>query len=121
MKKLEKFQGKKYLNKNKNYFEGWYFKNTKGNNNISFIPGININKHEKKAFIQVITNDTSYFINYDIKDFTYNNNPFYIKIKDNYFSKDKIHIDIKDKDIVIKGDIDYSNSKNITTSILCRI
>ena len=22
------FQGEKYINKNKNYFEGWYFKNT---------------------------------------------------------------------------------------------
>ena len=35
-------------------------------NGISFIPGINIEKSEPKAFIQVITNNTSYFINYDI-------------------------------------------------------
>lgn len=30
-------------------------------NGISFIPGINIEKSEPKAFIQVITNNTSYF------------------------------------------------------------
>ena len=57
------FQGERYLNTNKNYFEGWYFKNTNNKNGISFIPGININEHEKKAFIQVITNDSSYSIN----------------------------------------------------------
>ena len=63
MKKLylirnpELFQGEKYLTKrsNKNYFEGWYFKNSSNNNGISFIPGISISKNERKAFIQVIT------------------------------------------------------------------
>ena len=42
IKKPELFQGEKYLNMNKNYFEGWYFKNTNENTGISFIPGINI-------------------------------------------------------------------------------
>ena len=61
MKKLslirnqELFQGEKYLNNNKNYFEGWYFKNTNKENGISFIPGINITDKGKKAFIQIVT------------------------------------------------------------------
>ena len=42
IKNPEVFQGEKYLNKNKNYFEGWYFKNTNAEKGISFIPGINI-------------------------------------------------------------------------------
>jgi len=112
------FQGEKYLDKNKTYFEGWYFKNTINDYGISFIPGISINNDEKKAFIQVITNDSSYFINYDITDFSFNDDPFYIKIKDNYFSLDNIHIDIKDKDLNILGDINYSNNVNISTSTL---
>jgi len=48
MRNPEIFQGEKYLKKNKNYFEGWYFKNTNITSGISFIPGININKDEKK-------------------------------------------------------------------------
>lgn len=68
IKNPDLFQGEKYLNKNSNYFEGWYFKNTNYEDGISFIPGINIEKNEKKAFIQVITNDSSYFVNYDIND-----------------------------------------------------
>jgi len=124
MKKLflirypELFQGEKYLNTSKNYFEGWYFKNINNNNGISFIPGININKNEKKAFIQVITNNSSYFVNYNIDDFSFNDEPFYIKIGNNFFSKDNIHIDIKDDNqrLIIYGDIKYSNGKNINTS-----
>lgn len=118
MKKLymmnnpELFQGEKYLNDSKDYFEGWYFKNTGINNSISFIPGININKDNKKSFIQVITNDSSWFINYDIDDFQYNHEPFWIKIGNNFFSKERVHIDIVDNelDLEIKGDLKYKNN-----------
>lgn len=115
IKNPDLFQGEKYLSTKKNYFEGWYFKNTNKEKGISFIPGININKKSKKAFIQVITNDSSYFINYNIEDFKFNFKPFYIQIGNNIFSKDGIHIDIKDdtQNIRINGDIKYSNSKNI--------
>lgn len=118
IRNAELFQGEKYLNTNKNYFEGWYFKNTNNKNGISFIPGININNHDKKAFIQVITNDLSFFVDYKIDDFKFSYSPFYIKIGDNFFSKDKIHIDIKDKNLTVFGDIKYSNNKNIYTNFL---
>ena len=115
IKNQEVFQGQKFLNTNKNYFEGWYFKHSSRNNSIAFIPGINISNKTKKAFIQVITNDLSFYIDYDIKDFYYSNNPFYIKIKDNFFSKEKININIIDEkqNIKIKGKITYSNNQNI--------
>lgn len=118
----ELFQGRKYLNnKNrKNYFEGWYFKNTCGDIGISFIPGMSISKDGNKAFIQIITNEDSYYVDYDIDDFEYGDSPFYIKIGNNYFSKDRIHIDINDtdKNIVVFGDIEYSNSTNIHSSLI---
>ena len=91
IKNPDLFQGEKYLNTNKNYFEGWYFKNINKEHGISFIPGINIDKEDKKAFIQVITNDTSYFINYDIDDFKFCFEPFGIKIGNNIFSKNRIY------------------------------
>ena len=91
MKNPELFQGEKYLDTNKNYFEGWYFKNTNNKEGISFIPGINIDNQNKKAFIQIISNDASYFVNYNINDFEFNHNPFGIKIGYNTFSRDSIH------------------------------
>ena len=60
IKNPEVFQGEKYLKTNKSYFEGWYFKNISKGEGISFIPGINIEETNKKAFIQVITNMCSY-------------------------------------------------------------
>lgn len=118
IKKQELFQGEKKLKKEKNYFEGWYFKNTKNKENIAFIPGINIENKNKNAFIQIITNKKSYYIKYNIKDFKYSHNPFYIKIKNNYFSKNKIIIDIKEKDLKVKGKIKYTDNINIKTNII---
>ncbi len=113
IRKPEIFQGEKYLNINKNYFEGWYFKNTNGKKGISFIPGIHINHTISKAFIQVITSQSSYYIDYDIKDYQFNQEPFFIKIGNNTFSKKGINIDIEDKsqNLKIYGNIQYSNSK----------
>lgn len=118
IKNPELFQGEKYLDTNKEYFEGWYFKNTNNKEGISFIPGINIDGQNKKAFIQVITNDTSYFVNYNINDFKFNHNPFGINIGNNTFSRDYINIDIRDysQKLKIKGNIKYSNNKNIKTN-----
>lgn len=120
IKNHELFQGEKYLRKNHNYFEGWYFKNTDNKNGISFIPGINIEGKVKKAFIQVITTNSSYYVNYDIDDFTFSYEPFYIKIGNSLFSKDKIHIDIKDdtQNLTVYGDIKYSDGINIDTKFL---
>lgn len=120
IKNPDLFQGEKYLNKNSNYFEGWYFKNTNYEDGISFIPGINIGENQKKAFIQVITNESSYFLNYDIKDFEYSSKPFKIKIGNNIFSQQNIHIDINDdtENLRIYGELEYSNSKNINTTFL---
>lgn len=120
MKNPDLFQGEKNLTKNKDYFEGWYFKNTNKENGISFIPGINIETENPKAFVQVITNDTSYFVNYNIDDFDFSYEPFIIKVGNNVFSKQGIHIDIKDEgqNLNINGDIKYSNNKNINTNFM---
>lgn len=120
IKNPDLFQGEKYLNINKNYFEGWYFKNTNKGNTISFIPGINITENDKKAFIQVITHEMSYFINYDINDFKYSYAPFSIQIANNFFSKEKVCINIKEKtqNLEIYGELIYLDNKNIKTNIL---
>lgn len=120
MKNPELFQGEEYIKTGNNYFEGWYFKNTSNKNGISFIPGINIDEDKKNAFIQVITSDSSYFVNYNMDDFKFNFTPFYIKIGNNFFSKNGIHIDIEDRaqNLTVFGDIKYSNGQNIDTNFL---
>lgn len=120
IKNPEIFQGEKYLNSNKNYFEGWYFKFNNCEEGISFIPGINTDENEKKAFIQVITNKESYFVNYNINDFKFKAKPFEIQIGKNIFSKSGININIEDNSqkLIITGNLKFSNRRNIETNAL---
>lgn len=105
----EVFQGENKLKYKKCYFEGWYFKNTRKDISISFIPGIHIENGEKSAFIQIITNSSSYYISYSFNDFQFSYDPFFISIGNNFFSLEKIKIDIQDKNISINGELYYDN------------
>lgn len=120
IKNSEIFQGEKYLKLNKNYFEGWYFKCNNSEEGISFIPGINVDENEPKAFIQIITNQSSYFVNYNINDFKFKSKPFQIQIGKSIFSKSGINIDVEDKSqgIAIKGIVKFSNRRSIETNLL---
>lgn len=117
IKNQELFQGSE---KKDDYFEGWYFKHTDQSLKyvVSFIVGISKTKSDSHAFIQVIDNikNKSCYVRYDIDDFTYNKNPFYVKIKENYFSLNKIYVNIK-SDIKIEADISYSNLTPISKNI----
>lgn len=104
------FQGEKHLKRNNNYFEGWYFKNSLNNFTVSFIPGINIKDNNKSCFIQIITNVDSYYITYNFNDFTFSHKPFFIKIKNNYFSEDKIIIDINETNLKISSTLHFSGN-----------
>lgn len=107
-----------YKNK-KTFFEGWYFKHQSKDFSIAFIPGINISKDGRKySFIQVITKNSSYNINYDFKDFSISEDRFTIKIKDNIFSTKGLILNIKNKDITVKGRLVYSNITPIKRDIM---
>lgn len=84
-----------------NYFEGWYLKHQKGNNTIAFIPGIS----NEFAFVQAITNNISYNIQYPLSEYRIGES---IKIGKNIFSKKGCLINLKSEDIDIYGEIKYS-------------
>ena len=110
------FLGERYLNKSVSYFEGWYFKITSSDLSIAFIPGIQVNQKGGKAFIQVITNDKSYHVDYDLESFSFSHQPFYVRIGSNYFSNELIKLDLPN--IPLKGTIAFSNGKNISSTLL---
>lgn len=84
------------LNKNRKYFEGWYFKHQKGDQIVALIPGINMNTYGRKcAFIQIITNENSYCVHYPMSDCLIANDKLFIKIGENIFSKKGIKINIR--------------------------
>ncbi len=115
----EVFHLDKFLNNQNNYFEGWYFKCISDSMSISFIPGISICNGKKSAFIQIITNNNSYYIPYSFESFSYSFNPFFIKISNNYFSLDKVKLDISYQDLSIKGTLEFSNLLKLERKFLC--
>ena len=111
----EEFQGEKYLLKSKEYFEGWYFKFIGEDGAIAIIPGIHLNTNQKKAFIQIITENESYYIPYDMKDFKIQYHPFQLQIGANYFSAEKItlYMNHEEYQLFLEGELTFSNSYSI--------
>lgn len=105
------FQGNR---QKKDYFEGWYFKMVSADESevMSFIPGISLSEKGEKqhAFIQIIngeTAETSYF-SFPIDSFHFSREKFAIRISDNYFSKDSVHLNIQNDTVKIVGSVQIS-------------
>lgn len=120
----EFYQGEK---KKTGYFEGWYFKlvNKDRNYSVALIPGISLNKTDSHSFIQLFVSKTvdnevslkRYYFRYDIKDFTYDSKEFSVSIKDNFFSKTKMKLNLSNENIVFKTDIDAYGLTEIKKSV----
>lgn len=102
--------------KKKFYFEGWYNKivDSSANHIYAIIPTIALNKKEKTshAFIQCLDgiNATVKYFKYRLEDFeNLSNKKYEIQIGKNYFSLERIHIDIDQQTHKIQGDLEYLN------------
>jgi len=105
------------------YFEGWYFKfqNIQNGNSdiLAVILGISKTAGNDFAFIQVINNhnNTTTYTKYDIGDFHYSEDPWSIRIADNYFSLDYIELNIHAEDIELTGEITITGVTPLKTSL----
>jgi tocopherol cyclase len=112
LKYPEYYQGNK---KKDNYFEGWYYKFVSKDQSytVAFIPGVSLAKDDAHAFIQVfishkIGSDVdlkTFYFRFDMKDFSYSHDEFWVRIGKNYFSKEKIEISLMSEQIELSGRI----------------
>jgi len=100
--------------KKKFYFEGWYNKivDATADHIYAIIPTIALNKkeHTSHAFIQYLdgVNATADYFKFPLDDFeNLSDKKYEIRIGKNYFSLDRIHIDIDQAGCKIKGDLEY--------------
>lgn len=109
-----------HIKKNtKEFFEGWYFKHQTQDQTISFIPGIHLSKKGKAfSFIQIITNEKSYFIKYPYNSFYASKKDLYIRIGNNVFSKNGITININTPELEVKGKVYYGKLTPIKYDIM---
>lgn len=97
------------------HFEGWYFKIIDKNERSLFaiIPGIFIDKNnlESHSFIQIFdgVNDQSYYYKFPINDFSSKNNVFDIQINSNYFSSNRLVLDLKNPSFEISGQLNFTD------------
>lgn len=110
--------------KNKNYFEGWYFKIVDKRNDykLAIIPGISYGRDENEhcSFIQILNGKELYckYFSYDIDDFRYNNNKFRICIHTNIFTLQNLNLSISSDGFNINGNIVFKNLVKWPGSIL---
>lgn len=112
----EYFQGNK---KKDNYFEGWYYKLVSEDQKytLAFIPGVSINREDPHAFIQVFISQTTdrdtiliiHYFRFNSDDFEYGHHDFYVRLGANYFSKERISIDLSSTQIKVFGSITIKN------------
>jgi hypothetical protein len=96
--------------KRRNYFEGWYLKHVSADltHSISFIPGISLSK-DSHSFIQILNGLTgeSFYIRYDLKDFSSEPAKFAVRIGPSFFSDKFSEIDVQSNGIKAVGRVEY--------------
>lgn len=110
----EQFQG---WNRNRNYFEGWYFKivNEDETKAFAIIPGIAIDEHGKRqAFVQVLDGKkrTANYHKFEFSAFTPATDRFEVTIQDNYFSEKRMKINLPELsgELQFSGNVPWPNS-----------
>lgn len=118
--KPEIFQGNL---KRVGYFEGWYFKNVSPDNNIAYavIPAVSLSKDRSKShtFIQFYDarGGKSYYFRFALNDFWANEKDFEIKVGKNYFSLNRMQLEIDQDGVKIKADLIYRNTHSWPVSL----
>jgi tocopherol cyclase len=99
--------------KNKNFFEGWYFKITDktGRYTYAFIPGIikGFNDLDNHAFIQILdgTKSESHYLKFGISSFKAKKDEFNVSVDTNNFSLKEIKINHYGDDLQILGNLKF--------------
>lgn len=110
------------------YFEGWYYKqgSSDGKYAICFIPGISLHHGDSHCFLQYISTNLDQsgirstktgYKRYSLTEFSYNNNPFMVRISNSIFTESMISIDLSDDDTWMKGVVEFGSLSPIKTSI----
>ena len=92
------------------FFEGWYHKmSSKNGEAFVLIPGIyrsgaNNNQTAFLMFYQGSSGRVDY-IPYKVEEFQCNPNSYKLKLGNNYFSLERVVLDFKNEDLIVKGEI----------------
>lgn len=112
MKEIKSFQSQG----KETFFEGWYLRQTFEDSSLNFsvIFGIHKEREKREAFIQLIHYTLgSFYFAYPYESFSYQKNPLYIQIEENYFSEKELVLNIQKEKIQIHINFMFSSWKDI--------
>jgi tocopherol cyclase len=108
----EIFQGSEA---NAPYFEGWYYKmiDTTHSHILAIIPGIILSDDPtmSHAFVQILNGTTAayYYIELPLNAFQTRTDVFFAQINDNFFSNQRIFLDVSTDEISLHVDVRFHN------------
>jgi hypothetical protein len=117
------FQG---IKKNDHYFEGWYYKlvSTDELTTIAIIPGISLYEDDTHAFIQIFISSKNptdklqtEYIRFSYDDFSFQDDPFFIKIGENSFSITEVNLNIHTSKFSLNGTLHIEQITPLKTSL----
>lgn len=113
----ETYHGKK---NSRPYFEGWYYKHVSQEFSFALIPGVHYgyDARQDHSFIQILTEDNSFFLRFPVEQFSFSVSPFSVKIGNNSFSMSGINIDIDEQDVKLNAELVYHNITRLSRSCI---
>ncbi|NTW48604.1 MAG: hypothetical protein HGB19_02495 [Chlorobiales bacterium] len=110
----EVYHGK---NEKRDFFEGWFFKlvDLPISHIYAVIPGVLLSKshQDSHAFIQVLNGQTkeSAYYRFPLSDFDFSKKVFQIRIGENFFSSQRIELNLSGQSLSISGELTFENLK----------
>lgn len=100
----------------KEYFIGWYFKCIGNNHTVAFIPSVHCHDKDRNAFLQIITDDNAFCLNFS--RLKLRKNPLAVKIGNNIFSEKGVKLDIKTDNLTVRGALRFDRLTPIRYDIM---
>lgn len=90
------------------FFQGWYLKHQGEEGSLAVIPAVHKDRNGQcTASIQVITPEMAKTVFYPGQSFQNWRDGFQVRVGESWFSSEGIHLDVRDRDFTVQGDVQY--------------
>lgn len=107
------------LNETKNYFEGFYFKQTSEKNTVAVIPALHADQSGRRfASIQIITDEVSGFVRFPMERFEAGENRFFFRIGKCVFRENGLEMSLRTNALDVSGRLVFGPFEALSSPIM---
>ena len=100
------------------YFEGWYLKHRGEEGGFAVIPAYHRDRRGESASIQVVTREESRMFTFPGSEFRAWADRFQVRVGENWFSREGIHLDLEEPGFSLRGDLRYGPFHGLESDIM---